>query len=158
MLMRFHLVEAGDEAALADVRTLFEAYQRELGIDLCFQGFQEELASLPGAYAAPRGRLYLIYDAGRAVACGALRPLKEEGTAEIKRMYVLPERKGEGIGRNLLLMLMKAAEMEGYARVRLDTLARLEPAVRLYESVGFRRIEPYNENPEADVLYFERET
>ncbi len=150
--MRFHLVQPADLDAIQHARELFEAYQRELGLDLCFQGFTEELAELPGKYRTPEGRLYLAYQGTTPIACAALRPL-EPGVAEVKRMYVHPEWRGEGIARNLLLMLMKAAEVEGYETVRLDSLRRLEPAVKLYESFGFREIAPYNENPESDVIY-----
>ena len=155
MLMRFHLVQAEDEAGIRDARVLFEEYQRELGLDLGFQGFREELDALPGKYATPKGRLYVVYDQGEAIGCAALRPL-EEGICEVKRMYLRPERRGEGIGRELLILLIKAAEMSGYERVRLDSLGRLSGAIRLYESLGFAQIPPYNENPEPDVVYMER--
>jgi GNAT superfamily N-acetyltransferase len=150
--MRFHLVQPGEEEAIAHARTLFLDYQRELGLDLCFQGFAEELERLPGKYEAPKGRLYLCYADSLPIACAALRPL-DEATAEVKRMYVHPEWRGEGIARNMLHLLLKAAEMEGYESVRLDSLRRLEPAVRLYRSFGFVEIAPYNENPEPDVIY-----
>lgn len=153
--MRFHLVKGDDEPGIEAARVLFEHYQKELGLDLSFQGFQEELATLPGKYSYPEGRLYVVYDQGEAIGCAALRPL-EEGVAEIKRMYLRPDRRGEGIGRDLLIMLVKAAEMSGYTRVRLDTLGRLTAARRLYESLGFVEIPPYNVNDEPDVLYFER--
>jgi GNAT superfamily N-acetyltransferase len=156
MLMRFHLVEAGDAKGVADARLLFEEYQVELGLDLCFQGFAEELASLPGKYAAPAGRLYVAYLADQPIACAALRPLDEPGVAEVKRMYVRPHHRGEGIARELLLLLIKAAETYGYARLRLDTLRRLEPAVRMYQAFGFTEIAPYNYNPEPDIVYMER--
>lgn len=156
MLMRFHLVQADDEPGIEAARVLFEAYQEELGLDLGFQGFQEELATLPGKYSPPQGRLYVVFDQGEAIGCAALRPL-EEGVAEIKRMYLKPERRREGIGRELLILLIKAAEMSGYTRVRLDSLGRLASAIRLYESLGFVQIPPYNENPEPDVVYMERQ-
>lgn len=155
MLMRFHLVQVEDEAGIRDARVLFEEYQRELGLDLGFQGFQEELATLPGKYMTPKGRLYVVYDQGEAIGCAALRPL-EEGICEVKRMYLRPDRRGEGIGKELLILLLKAAEMSGYDRVRLDSLGRLTGAIRLYESLGFVQIPPYNENPEPDVVYMER--
>jgi GNAT superfamily N-acetyltransferase len=153
--MRFQLIEPSDEAGIRDARVLFTEYQRELGLDLGFQGFQNELDTLPGKYAAPKGRLYVVYDQGEAIGCAALRPL-EEGVCEVKRMYLRPDRRGEGIGRELLILLLKGAEMSGYERVRLDSLGRLTGAIRLYESLGFVHIPPYNENPEPDVVYMER--
>jgi putative acetyltransferase len=155
-MLRIKLVGEGDETSLEHAKELFQEYQAELGLDLCFQGFQEELESLPGKYAAPLGRLYLAYEGDRAIACAALRPLDEGTTAEVKRMYVRPDRRGEGLARELLALLVKAAEVGGYEFLRLDTLRRLEPALALYRSCGFTEIEPYNYNPEPDIVYMER--
>ncbi|MAT25257.1 MAG: hypothetical protein CMN31_04925 [Sandaracinus sp.] len=141
---------------LRAVRRLFEAYQRELGVDLCFQGFPEELAGLPGAYAPPDGALMVAERGGALVGCGALRPQPGAGpeVAEIKRLYVCPEARGGGLGRRMSLVLMAHARGLGYAQVVLDTLSRLEAACRLYEGLGFRLRPPYVPNPEPDVRYY----
>lgn len=133
---------------------MFEEYQRELGVDLCFQSFQEELDGLPGKYAPPRGVLYLWREAAEVGACGALRPL-EDLECEIKRLYVRPQFRRRGIARILSEQLIADAKSLGYHRVKLDTLRRLEGAVRLYNDLGFRETDAYNFNPEADILYME---
>jgi len=143
-----------DPELIPIVRELFSEYQAGLGVDLCFQGFQEELASLPGKYARPEGELYVLFSSEEPIGCGALRPIAP-GVAEIKRMYLRPEARGLGEGRRLLQRLVSDARARGYAQVKLDTLARLIPAVELYRSEGFRETIPYNANPEADILYFE---
>ena len=130
-------------------------YQAELGVDLCFQSFDEEMATLPGRYASPSGALLLLFQDDSAKGCGALRDLGE-GIAELKRMYLEPDIRGHGEGARLLNLLLDKARQLGYERVRLDTLRRLTPAVRLYEKSGFREIAPYNPNPEDDIVYFER--
>src|SRR5437773_1455837 len=113
---------AGPEDVAA-ARTLFQEYQRALGVDLCFQGFAEELAGLPGEYAPPRGRLLLAEaDSDRALlGCVALRPL-DARAAEMKRLYLRPAARGHGLGRRLVEAVMAEAETIGYACLRLDTL------------------------------------
>lgn len=143
-----------DFSLLPIVRELFREYQEGLGVDLCFQGFEEELAGLPGKYSAPNGELYVLYLNGSPVGCGALRPIGP-GVAEIKRMYLRPAARGSGEGRRLLQTLIDDARRRGYSLLKLDTLARLSPAVALYRSEGFRETAPYNVNPEDDILYFE---
>jgi len=142
------------EEDLEDVRSLFRAYADGLGVDLGFQGFEAELRDLPGKYDRPRGRL-LVAVSDRPVACAALRP-HDQRTAEIKRVYVTPEARGRGLARRLSRALLTAARNAGFDAVLLDTLERLAPAVKLYESLGFVRTEPYAPNPEADVLYLRR--
>jgi ribosomal protein S18 acetylase RimI-like enzyme len=148
------------ETDLDDVRRLFRAYEAELGIDLCFQGFDRELAELPGAYAAPGGRLLVAehHSDQTLVGCAALRPEPSSTDAgELKRMFVAPAFRGKArLGRRMAEALRTAARDEGYRVLRLDTLARLEAAVHLYESLGFERTAPYTGNPEPDVLYFEK--
>ncbi len=148
------------ETDLDDVRRLFRAYEAELGIDLCFQGFDRELAELPGAYAPPGGRLLVAEQQSDRVlvGCAALRAERSSNdAAELKRMFVAPAFRGKArLGRRMADALRVAACDEGYRVLRLDTLARLEPAVHLYESLGFERTAPYTENPEPDVLYFEK--
>ena len=136
------------------VRELFRAYAAEIGIDLGFQGFDEELAELPGCYAAPRGCILLAMDGERTVGCVALRPL-EEGVCELKRMYVRPEYRGQKLAGALANEVITRAAALGYTLMRLDTLAAMTAARRLYEGFGFRVTEPYYNNPLPDVVYYE---
>lgn len=149
--------EATTAADLETVRTLFVEYERWLGVDLCFQGFTEELRSLPGRYAPPRGRLLLASDADGAIAgVVGMWPLDED-TCEMKRLFVRPPWRGRRIGRSLAEAIVETAVDIGYARMRLDTLERLTEALMLYRSMGFRQIKPYYHNPLESVLYMERE-
>ena len=135
-----------------EARTLFEEYARWLAVDLCFQNFAEELATLPGAYARPRGRLLLAGVPGRAVGCIALRPI-DAHAGEVKRLYVRPEARGTGLGRRLASAVLDAARAIGYRELKLDTLARMAEARALYASLGFRECAPYYRNPLPDVVY-----
>jgi GNAT superfamily N-acetyltransferase len=148
-------VRPGETEALEQIRALFVEYQAELGVDLCFQSFQEELDSLPGAYSAPTGALLAGEASGQIVACGALRSIAD-GTCELKRIYVRPGFRGLRLGEKICIELMKCGRELGYRNVRLDTLRRLVPAGRMYEKLGFAEIEPYNFNPEPDIVYLER--
>lgn len=134
-------------------RRLFVSYAEELGVDLSFQGFQTELAELPGAYGPPWGALFLLWEDENPVACGAIRPLPEN-TAEIKRLYVVPTHRGQGLSRRLLTLLSDAARNLGYRRAVLDTLERLTVANALYHSAGFEEIGSYNGNPLPGVRFF----
>jgi len=148
------IADVGDDARLAAVaRELFLEYQQELGIDLCFQGFDAEVASLPGSYAGPAGCL-LLASAGRSVVgCVGVRPLEPAGTAELKRLYVRPSARGSGIARALTHEALAHARSGRYARVVLDTLPTMDPAQQLYASLGFRDIEPYTANPIAGARF-----
>jgi ribosomal protein S18 acetylase RimI-like enzyme len=144
-------------ADLNEVRRLFRAYADWLGVDLCFQGFERELAELPGCYAPPRGRLLIAVAAGEVAGCVGLRPL-EPGVGEIKRLWVEPGFAGRGIGRALAERIIADARALGYQRLRLDTLpARMPAAQHLYASLGFREIPPYYHNPLDDVVMLELE-
>ena len=145
---------AASPEAIATARELFVEYQRAIGVDLCFQGFQAELASLPGAYAPPRGRLLLAWVDGEPAGWGALRPLGGDA-AEMKRMWVRPGFRGRGLGRTVAEALLQAARAEGYARVRLDTLPVMTEARALYQSLGFRATAPYNDNPHPGAIHME---
>ena len=142
-----------DDAEL--VRELFIEYADSLGFDLCFQGFDQELATLPGRYQPPSGRLLLARSQGRALGCVALRELVE-GVCEMKRLYVRPEARGTGVGAMLTDAIIAEARSAGHRRIRLDTVAPImQPAVALYRRRGFVEIEPYTENPIEGALYLE---
>jgi ribosomal protein S18 acetylase RimI-like enzyme len=149
---------ARTQAEIEEARKLFREYEAFLGIDLCFQSFEEELASLPGRYAPPGGELLIAVDSGvgdgKIVGCVALRKL-EDGICEMKRLFVKPEARGSGVGRGLARKIITAARELGYSRMRLDTLDRLTEALCLYTSLGFRAIEPYYKNPIPGVVYME---
>ncbi len=151
-MTRIEPVASPEDLALA--RELFLEYQRAVGVDLCFQGFQEEVAGLPGAYASPRGRLLLARVDGGLAGCGALRPLGGDA-AEMKRMWVRPAFRGLGLGRAVAEALLRAARAEGYARVRLDTLPAMAEAQALYRSLGFVLVPPYNDNPYPGAIHME---
>ncbi|HET7728874.1 MAG TPA: GNAT family N-acetyltransferase [Usitatibacter sp.] len=142
-------------AGPADVpacRALFEEYQRGLGVSLCFQGFDRELAALPGDYTPPRGGLWIAREDGEPVGCVALRPLTAE-VAELKRLYVRPAQRGRSLGRRLALEAIGAARRAGYREIRLDTLPAMAHAQALYERLGFRDTAPYNDNPVGGVRF-----
>ena len=136
------------------VRCLFEEYAASLGIDLCFQGFEQELAGLPGSYAPPQGRLLLARKDGQTAGCIALRPL-EPGTCEMKRLYVRPAFRAHGIGRVLVDRIIQEARQAGYRLMRLDTLPSMAAALALYRRLGFRKIAPYYENPVEGAVFLE---
>jgi ribosomal protein S18 acetylase RimI-like enzyme len=136
------------------IRTLFREYASWLGIDLCFQRFAEELATLPGLYAPPRGRLLLAGDADGPAGCVALRPL-DETVCEMKRLFVRSACRGRGLGRALAREVISEAQLIGYATMRLDTLSHMQAAIRLYESLGFVRRSAYYETPLAETVFLE---
>jgi len=147
--------DARGAADIAAARRLFEAYAASLDVDLCFQNFAHELATLPGDYAPPAGCLLLAWTdhaSDKAVGCVALRPLASR-TGEIKRLYVDPALHGEGIGRALADAVIARARMIGYDEVKLDTLATMGRARALYASLGFRECAAYYDNPLPGVAY-----
>jgi ribosomal protein S18 acetylase RimI-like enzyme len=173
------LLTPDDPAALAATRSIFLEYASGLGIDLCFQNFDDELESLPGDYAEPRGALLLaLVDAGahgapgtpaltlsdgriaHVAGCCALRPLDTAdypNAAEMKRLYVRPGFRGLGLGRRLAESILDAGRAAGYACVLLDTLDDMESARALYEDLGFTEVPPYYHNPIAGSHYLKAE-
>ncbi len=139
---------------LEPVRAIFREYADSLGVDLCFQGFEAELAGLPGMYAEPQGRILLAEEDGGAVGCVAMRPL-DGAVCEMKRLYVRPAGRGRHLGRQLATEICRAARQAGYERMRLDTLASMRQAQQLYRSLGFRPIPPYVFNPIEGAMYME---
>ena len=135
------------------VRELFLEYQTAIGVDLCFQGFREELATLPDAYSRPRGRLLLAVDGPAIRGCVGLRPLGDT-ECEMKRLYVRREGRGEGLGRLLATTVLQEARAIGYRRVLLDTLPAMSEAIALYRSLGFTDSAAYCHNPIEGALYF----
>lgn len=143
-------------AELAALRELFQEYANSLGIDLCFQQFDAELAGLPGDYAAPRGTLLLARVDGETAGCCALRPLDNAdypNAAEMKRLYVRKAFRGFGLGRQLAEAVLDAARQAGYACVLLDTLDEMESARALYADLGFVEVPPYYHNPIPGAHY-----
>ena len=134
---------------------MFREYASGLGIDLCFQNFDKELAQLPGDYVPPTGRLFLALEDEAAIGCVALRKIGD-GVCEMKRLYVSPEFRGTGLGRTLAEAIIEAAREIGYDRMRLDTLpGKMDRAIAMYRSLGFREIEPYYQNPVEDAAFME---
>lgn len=150
------IIEPAAPADLDTVRDLFRAYAASLPFSLDFQGFDAELASLPAPYAAPGGYLLLARENGVATGIVGLKQL-EAGTAEIKRLYVLPAARGSGLGRRLAERALDEARARSYARVRLDThRPSMAAAVALYRSLGFVEIPAYGPNPGGEFAFFEK--
>lgn len=135
----------------AEARRLMCEYAGSIGIDLGFQHFDDELASVERVYGPPGGCLLLARRDGGAVGCVAVRRLDED-TCEMKRLYVLPSERGSGAGRALAEAVIAEAKRMGYRRMRLDTLATMTAARALYRTLGFHEIEPYYENPHPTVF------
>jgi putative acetyltransferase len=139
---------------LAAVRSLFRNYAASLNFDLKFQDFEDELNSLPGAYAEPDGTVILATDAAIAVGVVALRAL-QPGVAEMKRLFVSDDFRGQGLGRRLAMASIDAARARNFKTIRLDTVAEMTPAIGLYTSLGFGSIAPYCHNPLPTARFFE---
>jgi putative acetyltransferase len=137
------------------VRGLFREYERSLGVDLGYQGFDEEVASLPGAYAPPRGALFIAMDGDEASGCVAMRSLGED-LCEMKRLYLRPSSRGRGVGRALAQRVIDQARAIGYRAMRLDSLPSMTEAIALYETLGFIRIPAYYPSPVPGTVYMER--
>lgn len=153
---RVRIGAACDGPQMQQVRGIFVEYADSLGVDLCFQSFEQELAILPGDYAPPRGELLLAWCGDVLAGCVALRPFDDAdypNAAEMKRLYVRPAFRGLGLGRELAERILDAARGHGYSTVLLDTLDDMEAARALYEELGFEEIPPYYHNPIAGAHY-----
>lgn len=139
---------------VAVVRDLFQEYAAWLRIDLCFQGFSQELATLPGAYAPPRGRLLLASANDGPAGCVALRPAGD-ATCEMKRLFVRPAHRGHGLGKQLATLVIAEAKIIGYSTMVLDTLPSMDRAIRLYEALGFVRRSAYYDTPLRETVFME---
>jgi putative acetyltransferase len=156
LIPQIDLFTPATPSELEPVRAIFREYAQGLGVDLCFQDFETELATLPGEYAPPRGALLLASVDGKLAGCCALRPMDAAdypNAAEMKRLYVRPAFRGLGVGRQLAQAILDAARQAGYASVLLDTLDDMEAARALYEDLGFEEIPPYYHNPIAGAHY-----
>lgn len=151
------LVRATTPAHFDEARGLFREYADWLEIDLCFQGFEAELAALESMYAPPSGSLLLAIDGVEAVACVAVRALPngQEGTCEMKRLYVRSAHRKHGLGRRLAAAILEEGRRLGYRRMVLDTLESMERARAIYTALGFRETSPYYANPFEGVRYME---
>jgi carbonic anhydrase len=151
------LVQTESTSHIAQARELFQEYAASLGFDLCFQGFDKELAELPGDYAPPSGRLLLAFDNNTLAGCVALHAFGNSNSiCEMKRLYVRSNFRGHRIGQQLITAVITAAREIGYSHMRLDTVSgTMDKAIALYRSYGFKEIPSYRHNPMDGVLYME---
>jgi len=139
-------------------KEMFREYQEWLGVDLCFQDFENELATLPGKYAPPMGEIYIARQNNAVAGVVAIRPVGEPGAgrSEMKRLYVREAFRGQGLGRILAELVVSFAEDAEYRVMVLDTLPHLETAIKMYKTMGFGETAPYYENPLPGVVYMEK--
>jgi ribosomal protein S18 acetylase RimI-like enzyme len=136
---------------------LFRAYANSLDIDLGYQDFEGEMASMPGKYAPPGGELLLARNRdGEAIGCVGLRPITPDGCCEMKRLYVTPQGRGSGLGEKLVADIVRIAEERGYREMRLDTLPTMASAIALYRRFGFTPMDAYYDTPIAGTLFMRR--
>ena len=153
-IVSVEILHASPSVELTHVRDLFREYAEGLGISPCFEGFDKELAELPGDYAPPGGRLLIARYDEQMAGCVALRNVSD-GISEMKRLFVRPSFRGKGIGRELAAMVIGEARIIGYRRIRLETLPVMMEAVPLYLSLGFGFIDPYRKSHAEGALYME---
>ena len=155
MLRIKHITEEGAELNI--IRELFREYEKELDENICFQSFEEELKTPLKKYGPPDGDLLLAFWEHEAAGCIALTKLKEGGACEMKRLYVRPSFRKNKIGKVLVEELITSAKEKDYTSMRLDSLYKLEAAVRLYQDFGFKNISAYYDNPLKGVVYMEKQ-
>ena len=143
--------------ALESIKSLFKAYLGELNEDLCFQSFDSEIDNPLYKYSAPTGALFIASYNAVAVGCIALQPLEALQTCEMKRLYVDPEYRKLGVGVALVQVLLEEAKLLGYTHMKLDTLERLQPALKMYQKFGFETVTAYYNNPLPGVVYMQKE-
>ncbi|MDR1995440.1 carbonate dehydratase [Azonexus sp.] len=151
MTLTLRTLTANDSEAIEQVRQYFRNYAAWLGVDLSYQNFDQEMASLPGAYAMPEGRLFFAEIDGRPAGCVGVRRFSE-GICEMKRLYVDPAERGHGVGRALVLAAIKSAKEIGYKRLLLDTLPNMRMAVKLYRELGFNEAPAYYPTPVENTV------
>ena len=144
-------------SALESVKDLFKAYLEELNEDLCFQSFDSEIDNPLYKYSAPTGALFIATYNARPVGCIALQPLQEAHTCEMKRLYVVPEYRSLKIGDALVKSLLQEAKALGYTTMKLDTLERLQAAIKLYQKFEFETVTAYYDNPLPSVVYMQKD-
>ncbi|HRD74800.1 MAG TPA: GNAT family N-acetyltransferase [Hyphomicrobiaceae bacterium] len=137
-------------------RALFREYAASLDVDLGYQGFEAELAGLPGKYAPPKGALFIARSTGQAIGCVALRALDNPGICEMKRLYITPAGRGTGLGRALAEAILAEARTLGYREMWLDALPSFKAAIALYKSAGFEEMAPYYATPVAGTVFLRR--
>lgn len=143
-----------EEIHLPEIMVLFREYEAFLNVDLCFQGFEQELAALPGEYAPPMGALFIAFVNNQVAGCVALRPLGNSD-CEMKRLFVRPDYRGLGLGRELARRIIEESREIGYKRMKLDTLDFLKGAIHIYKRLGFKQIGSYYDNPLETVSYWQ---
>jgi ribosomal protein S18 acetylase RimI-like enzyme len=148
------IIQARGSEELQCVRTLFEEYAASLNFDLCFQNFDEELANLAGEYSSPQGCILLALQDGQPAGCVALHRL-DDGICEMKRLYVRPSFRAMGIGKVLAEAIIAEAQRKGYKKMCLDTVPSMREAQLLYQSMGFKDVEPYRYNPICGTRFME---
>ena len=151
-MVRLHAATSATD--LQSIRTLFREYADSLGVNLDYQGFEDELRDLPGKYAPPAGTLLLAFNDDDLVGCVGVRPLDDE-TAEMKRLFVRPAGRGIGLGRTLAEAAIRFATVTGYSRMRLDTLPQMDRAQELYRALGFMPIDAYRFSPVPGTVFLE---
>jgi len=154
MTAMIKLIPAHGAEQIEQVRELFKEYAASLQTDLCFQNFKRELAGLPGDYAPPEGRLLMAMDGAVAAGCVALRKI-DGAVCEMKRLYLRPAFRGQGLGKALVEAILAEGRAAGYQRMRLDTLPEMKQAIAMYQSLGFRPVEAYRYNPVPGALFLE---
>ena len=148
------IIKANTSELITQAKSLFLEYAESLSFDLCFQNFDNELEDFPSQYSPPTGNLFLCFFKNEAIGCVGIRYF-EKDICEMKRLYVKPEYRGKGVGKELAISAIKSGKELGYEYMRLDTLSSMETANQLYKSLGFIEIDPYRDNPIDGAIYLE---